>query len=87
MALTVNLLQSVAGTLLYYGYGLGLQFKLGYLSGFLLTVVLFTLQAVLSRWWLRDFRFGPVEWFWRSLTYGKLQPMRLEPSMAPAWAG
>ncbi|MDO8629592.1 MAG: DUF418 domain-containing protein, partial [Phycisphaerales bacterium] len=87
MALTIYLLQSVAGTLLYYGYGLGLQFKLGYLSGFLLTVVLFALQAVLSHWWLRNLRFGPFEWFWRSLTYGKLQPMRLQPSMASAGAG
>jgi len=87
MALTIYLLQSIAGTLLYYGYGLGLQFKLGNLLGLLLAVILFAVQAVLSHWWLRYFRFGPFEWFWRSLTYGKLQPMRLQPSMAPARAG
>ncbi len=77
MALSIYLLQSVSGTLLYHGYGLGLQFALGKLSGFLLTVVVFGLLIVLSHWWLRHFRFGPVEWFWRSLTYGKLQPMNL----------
>lgn len=77
MALTIYLLQSVAGTLLYYGYGLGFQFALGNLSGLLLAVVVFALQIVLSHWWLRHFRFGPFEWLWRSLTYGRLQPMSL----------
>jgi uncharacterized protein len=76
MALTIYLLQSVAGTLLYYGYGLGLQFELGNLSSLLLGVVVFAVQIVLSHWWLRCFRFGPFEWLWRSLTYGRLQPMR-----------
>ena len=75
MALSNYLLQSVAGTLLYFGYGLGLQFELGRLTGFVLAVTLFALQVVLSHWWLRHFRFGPFEWFWRSLTYGRLQPM------------
>jgi uncharacterized protein len=31
-----------------------------------------------SRIWLSHFRFGPAEWLWRSLTYWKRQPMRLE---------
>ena len=57
-------------------YGLGLRFKLGYLSNFLLVVVVFALITVLSHWWLRHFRFGPFEWLWRSLTYMKFQPMR-----------
>jgi uncharacterized protein len=82
IALTIYLLQSVAGTLLYYGYGLGLQYELGHLSSVFLAVVVFALQAVLSHWWLRHFRFGPVEWFWRSLTYGGLQPMRLKISVS-----
>ena len=64
MALTVYLLQSIIGTLLYYGYGLGLQFELGYLSSFLLSLVVFALLAVLSHWWLRHFRFGPFEWLY-----------------------
>ncbi|MFB3061688.1 MAG: DUF418 domain-containing protein, partial [Candidatus Binatia bacterium] len=42
-----------------------------------LTVLIFTLQIMLSGWWLKHFRFGPAEWLWRTLTYGKLQPMRL----------
>lgn len=77
MALTIYLLQSVAGTLLYFEYGLGLRFELGNLSSLLLAVVVFAVQIVLSHWWLRYFRFGPFEWLWRSLTYARLQPMSL----------
>ena len=37
-----------------------------------------------SPWWLRRFRFGPLEWCWRSLTYWRRQPMRREPIVAAA---
>lgn len=77
MALTNYLLQSMAGTLLYYGYGLGLGLRLGMSSGFLLAITVFAFQIVLSRWWLRRLEFGPFEWLWRSLTYGRLPPMKL----------
>ena len=40
-----------------------------------LTLVIFALQVVLSVWWIERFRFGPVEWLWRSLTYGRLLPI------------
>jgi len=40
-------------------------------------VVIFGLELVISLWWLRRFRFGPAEWHWRALTYGKLQSMRI----------
>lgn len=76
MALTNYLFQSIIGTLLYYGYGLGLQMRLGMLSGFLLAAAVFALQIAFSGWWLRHFQFGPFEWIWRSLTYGRFQPMR-----------
>ncbi|HSN69491.1 MAG TPA: DUF418 domain-containing protein, partial [Thermoanaerobaculia bacterium] len=39
-------------------------------------VAIFAAQIPLSAWWMRRFRFGPVEWVWRSLTYGRMQPMR-----------
>ena len=39
-------------------------------------------QLMLSSWWLRRFRFGPVEWAWRSFTYRKLQPFRREVSVS-----
>jgi uncharacterized protein len=70
-ALTNYLLQSVIGTLLFYSYGLGLFGKLGPALLLPLTVVLFAAQVALSGWWVARFRFGPVEWLWRSLTYGR----------------
>jgi uncharacterized protein len=77
MALTNYLLQSVVGTTLYYGYGLNFQTKMGNLPGLLLAMVVFSLQILLSNWWLRAFQFGPCEWLWRSLTYLKFQPMKI----------
>ena len=49
-------------------------------AGIALTCVLFGLQMLASRWWLDRFRFGPAEWFWRSLAYGERQPLRLTES-------
>ena len=76
MALTNYLLQSVVFVLLFFGYGLGWFGKVGPFVGLMLALLLFALQIVFSRWWLRHFRFGPVEWLWRSLTYWKRQPMK-----------
>ena len=76
-ALSNYLLQSVICTTIFYSYGLGLYGKVGPALGMALTVLIFTLQIMLSGWWLKHFRFGPAEWLWRTLTYGKLQPMRL----------
>lgn len=79
MPLSNYLMQSIVGSLVYFGYGLGLYSNLGYLEGLLLMLVLFALQIPLSRWWLSRFQFGPFEWVWRSLTYGKPQPMLVRP--------
>ncbi|WP_047860151.1 DUF418 domain-containing protein [Archangium gephyra] len=77
MGLTNYLLTSVLGVLFFYGYGLGLMDGLkSPTAQFALTLVLFALQVVFSHLWLARFRFGPVEWVTRSLTYGKAQPMR-----------
>ena len=49
----------------------------GRMAGLLLYwALLFSLQIAFSHWWLRRFRFGPMEWVWRSLTYRERQPMR-----------
>jgi len=77
MALTNYLLQSVIFTTLFYGYGFGLLPKASAPLALLLTVLVYSLQIPLSMWWMRRFRFGPMEWLWRSLTYMKLQPMRV----------
>lgn len=75
MALTNYLLQSLICTTIFYSYGLGLYGGVGPAAGLGLTIVVFLLQVLLSNWWLARFRFGPMEWLWRSLTYRKIQPM------------
>ncbi len=76
-ALSNYLLQSLVCTTIFYSYGLGLYGQVGPALGLALTALIFALQIPLSMWWLRRFRFGPAEWLWRTLTYGKLQPMRV----------
>jgi uncharacterized protein len=76
MALSNYLLQSLVCTFIFYSYGLGLFGQVGAAAGLALTIVIYALQLPLSVWWLRRFQYGPAEWLWRSLTYGRLQPMR-----------
>lgn len=76
MALTTYLLQSVICTSLFYGFGLGLAGRLHPYAIFLLTLGVFLGQVVFARLWLRRFRFGPMEWAWRSLAYARIQPIR-----------
>lgn len=76
MALTTYLSQSLISTFIFYGWGLGLIGKAGPAMCIPISLGIFALQIQLSRWWLSRFRFGPMEWVWRSLTYLRLQPMR-----------
>ena len=62
--------------MVFYGFGFGLY---GHLARHQLYYVVFSIwafQLVISPIWLAHYRFGPVEWLWRSLTYGQRQPMR-----------
>ena len=80
MALSNYLLQTLIFTTIFYSYGLGLQIQSALLLP--LTIVVFCMQIVLSVWWLGRFQFGPMEWLWRSLTYGKFQTMRVRQVVA-----
>ena len=84
MALTNYLLQSLVGTLLFYGYGLGLWGDVSRAGQTLIVVVVFSLQVVASRWWLERFRFGPVEWLWRAFTYLQRPAMRRPAAVSAA---
>lgn len=75
MAFTNYISQSVICTLIFYGHGFGLFEQVDRLSQIALVVAIWVLQLIWSPWWLARFRFGPLEWLWRSLTYMKLQPM------------
>lgn len=76
MALTNYLLQSLVCTFLFYSYGLGWYGQIASAYGLVLALLIFAVQVWISGLWLRRFRFGPFEWVWRSLTYGKGQPMK-----------
>jgi uncharacterized protein len=83
MALTNYLAQSAISVFLFYGIGLGWGGKVGPTWWFAIVAVTVGLQVVVSAWWLRRFRFGPLEWLWRSLTYGRIQSMRV-PAAVPS---
>jgi len=72
MALTNYLVQSIIGILLFYGIGLGQGAKLGPTFFMPIAIGVYGLQLVYSSLWLKRFRFGPMEWLWRRLTYGKV---------------
>lgn len=79
MALTHYLTQSVLGIVLFYGMGLGIGPRWGVAGWWSAWALIFAGQIAISHWWLARFRFGPMEWLWRSLTYGRRQPFRLQP--------
>jgi uncharacterized membrane protein YeiB len=82
MALTVYLTQSVLCTTLFYGYGLG-WWGMGRTLQLAFCVVVFALILVACHAWLARFRYGPMEWLWRSVTYLRAPVMRLR-ALQPA---
>jgi uncharacterized protein len=77
MALTVYLSGTLMFTLLFYGYGFGQLYLLGPVATTACAALFFAVQIIFCSWWLRFFRFGPVEWIWRCLTYLQTQPLRI----------
>ena len=77
LALTVYLTQTLMFSTLFYGYGFGQVFRIGpaTVSGY--AMPFFVIQIAACTWWVRRFRFGPMEWLWRTLTYSRLQSMRV----------
>ena len=76
MAFTNYLAQSVIFGWIFYGYGLGLFGRLGVAHALAIGIAVYAAQVLFSAWWLRRYRYGPVEWLWRTLMYGAAQPMR-----------
>lgn len=81
MALSNYLMQTAVCSALFYGFGLALGPGYGTPAWFVVWAALFAAQMVFSAWWLARYRFGPMEWLWRTLTYGRRQPMRLHRSV------
>ncbi|MFC4559221.1 DUF418 domain-containing protein [Virgibacillus kekensis] len=76
MSLTNYITQSIVCFVLFYGIGFGLYGTVRPLEAMGIIVVVYSLQILFSKWWLARYRFGPLEWLWRSLTYQKAQPLR-----------
>ena len=77
MAFTNYLVQSLIFSWVFYGYGFGLFGQVGASAALAFGVVVYVVQVFFSRWWLLRYSFGPVEWLWRTLMYGRAQPMKL----------
>jgi uncharacterized protein len=76
MALTSYLTHSLVMTTVFYFYGFGLYGRLSLPTAYGLALILYGLQLPLSAAWLARFSMGPVEWVWRSLTYGTAPAFR-----------
>ncbi|MFO7999720.1 MAG: DUF418 domain-containing protein [Marinilabilia sp.] len=76
MALTNYILQSLIGIFLFYSIGLGLGEHLGSTLMTIAVFIIFGFQSLVSNLWLSFFRFGPLEWIWRILTYGQYIKLR-----------
>lgn len=76
MALTLYLMQSLLASLAFYGYGLALWGRVSPAGLLAFAVAVFAVQVLLARWWLARFRYGPVEWLWRWVTYARRPDMR-----------
>jgi uncharacterized protein len=87
MAFSNYILTSLICTTIFEGYGFGLFDKLQRYQLYYVVAGIWLLILVISPIWLRHFRFGPLEWLWRSLTYWKKQPFRIAapvPAPTPA---
>ncbi len=85
-AFTNYLGTSILMTTLFYGYGFGLFGSLSRVELWLVVLPMWALMLLWSKPWLDRFRYGPFEWLWRSLSRGRLEPMRREPAPKPAAA-
>ncbi len=80
LALTTYLVQTLMFTTLFYGVGFGQVYRIGPATVTAYALLFFSIQIVACAWWLRHFRFGPMEWLWRTITYLRVQPIRIQPS-------
>jgi uncharacterized protein len=76
MAFTNYIAQSLIFGFLFFGYGLGQFGKLPPAPVLALGIAVYIAQIHLSKFWLCHYRFGPIEWCWRTLMYGRRQPMK-----------
>jgi uncharacterized protein len=76
-AFTNYLGASLIMTTIFYGYGFGLFGEVDRAGVYVFVVATWALMLLWSKPWLMRFRYGPLEWLWRSLARRELQPMRI----------
>ncbi len=77
MALTNYLMQSLIQASFFYGWGFG-HFGMGRASQLAFAIGVICLQVIFSHWWLARFRYGPMEWIWRGITYWQVPALRID---------
>jgi uncharacterized protein len=77
MALTNYLSHSIITSIIFYGFGFSMFGKLQRFELYYIVGSIWIFQLIVSPIWLKYFQYGPMEWLWRSLTYGKKQPFRI----------
>lgn len=76
MAFTNYIMQTLISILGFYGLGFGFGGKFGFTIVMLIALIIFLCQVAFSTIWLKYFKYGPLEWIWRQLTYGKRLPIK-----------
>jgi uncharacterized protein len=74
-ALSNYIFQSLIGSIIFTGYGFGLYGRLDYYQLYIIVIAIWSVQLIITPIWLRSFKYGPLEWLLRSLTYWNRQPM------------
>ena len=75
-AFTNYLGSTVVGTVLFFGFGLGLYGEVSRGEAWLFVPVVWAVMLLWSKPWLERYRYGPLEWAWRCLSRQRFEPMR-----------
>jgi len=73
LALSNYIMQSILSMFIFYGFGLGLYGQLERYQLLFICLAVWVVQIIFSLVWLKHFHYGPLEWLWRSLIYGRKQ--------------
>ena len=76
MALTNYFVQSIVGTFIFFGWGLGYITKIPSSVALVIAIAIIISQMLFSKLWLKYFNYGPLEWLWRSVTFLKRYPLK-----------
>ena len=76
MSFSSYLSHTIFGIIIFYPYGFGLFGSMSLWQVEVLAIGIYAVQVLLAMIWLKHYSFGPLEWLWRSLTYGKFLSMK-----------